>query len=873
LSPKAPRKKTAPKSTSTDISSLLPNLILIAGTFILFLPLVVHTGFYFPYIFLKSILFRAAVQVMALAYIVLAVRNPEYRPRFHRISWAVLAYFAALLISSLPGISISPWSSWWGDFERMDGVITQFHLLAYFIILSQALRRERDWLLLFATSLFCGILMGLSGLARDLRLEMFYPIARDNRTQGAAGNANFIAAHMLLNLFIAFWLGSRRDRAEVYALIAGWWLRLLAALDVFLLIWSIVADAQGRPNVIGALISQPAALLIAVSLHAIILGWFVARTVRPAGHVALGLSCVFFLYSIYRSQTRGALVGLAGSLVLFSIFYLWSGAPRKTRLAAAILMLAIIATGVLLVLNRDSAWIRNYETLHRLATVSPRDSATEVRLLAWKAGAAAIFDRPILGWGPENYKIALDRHFPPALFRDAQAEQWADRAHNLALDVSVATGILGLALHALFYALILLFLLRRWLKSRNDDDGLLLGACILAYLFQSLFTFDTVNTNGILFLLLAYICYLHTSTSGIKPQAKMKKITARTHLSWQLRAAVLLAAVMLPAAFWYAVLKPTSANRRLLQAISTSRAKDPRTGASRVVYRPATVALFEQAIGFDTTGRYESRGSFAQYALDLAQTPDVSSSQKIGLLMKAADRLEQNVRQEPVSSRHYIYAAGLINRLVSLLRPTDPALADAQARRCLDLMDAAERLSPTRPQIFFERSESCGALGLADKQVAELEKGLSLSPYSSKPNLDLLCLYIARGRSAEAARQWQKIRDLDLPVTRSDYDRIIGLYDQQKQYAQMVELYRQQLSRSPDDLEVLPRLATTYRELGEFDLARRTALRAAELSPQIKASLQEFLDSLDQKEKQGSSGKEQSSSGNPPPMAAVRPEL
>ena len=47
-------------------------------------------------------------------------------------------------------------------------------------------------------------------------------------------------------------------------------------------------------------------------------------------------------------------------------------------------------------------------------------------------------ERPIFGWGPENFSIALEKHYLP------QFEVWYDRAHNVFFDYLTQTGILGL---------------------------------------------------------------------------------------------------------------------------------------------------------------------------------------------------------------------------------------------------------------------------------------------------------------------------------------------------------------------------------------------------------------------------------------------
>jgi tetratricopeptide (TPR) repeat protein len=295
------------------------------------------------------------------------------------------------------------------------------------------------------------------------------------------------------------------------------------------------------------------------------------------------------------------------------------------------------------------------------------------------------------------------------------------------------------------------------------------------------------------------------------------------------------------------VLQPYKANRTLLLGIASTKLPDPKTNESQIAYNPRAVDLFQRASDYQTTGRYEVRQEFASYASDLAQIVSVPLDRKIDVIGKAVDLLDQSASQDPRNSRNYMYRASLVNRTLGVLQQSDPGLARTLAETNLVFLDKAASLSPTRPQVYFEKVETLAVLDRTDEAVTALEMGVSLSPTIKEPNVDLLCLYISAGRSEAAAKQWRRIKELALPLAREDYDRIIRHYDEKKQYAVMAELYKEQLAGTPYDVTLLPRLAATYRALGESELARQTALRAAALSPEIAAELQSFLASLNQK--------------------------
>ena len=808
-----------------------------AAGFALFLPVVANDSFYFSLIFLKSVLFRAVVECMLLLYVVLAALAPAYRPRLHLISYALLAWFGVMFISSLPGVSVDAWTSWWGDFRRMGGLVSQLHLLAYFFVLSQSLKRERDWLSLFTASLFFGVLMGFSGMVEYLGLGYLYRFPQESRIEGAAGNAGFLAANMLLNFFIVLWLLSRKDKDSAYPLIAKVWLTLLVLLDLFAICWDQFSGAG-----ITSGLALPPVAIFALILHAATICWFIMRRNVRAGQVFLVLFGAWCIFWMYLTQTRGAMLGLVGSVLFLLGWYLCGSASRKAKLVCGGLLLFVVLMSSLMLLNRQSAWVRSHPTLFRYTTLSLKDPSIENRVATWRAAAVAIQDRPIFGWGLENFKNAFDAHFPNEIYRSLYTEVWFDRAHNLFIDVATTTGLIGLAAYLTFYGLILTFLMRQWYRTKDPAGSLVLVALLLAYLLQGLFTFDTINTDVTLYLVLAYVVYLHAGSKSPQPDPVRRPV--QTGVTWKGRASIGAAAIILPAAWTFAVSRPFESNRLLQRARLSSKVIDPRTGAVRTAYGEGLMGLYQRADEYQTTGCHELHEVFANYALDVARSSDIPIDWKIRVIRKGVDFFKESIQRIPANARYYLYMASLVNATSDIVRQADPLLAGSLAETTLAMLQKAEVLSPSRPQVYLERSQTFLFLGRPEDRLAAFEKGAALCVAIKEPHVDLITLYIASGRFNDAAREWQDLKERGFKLTAADYDRVISFYDASKKLEPIVELYREQLKETPNDATVLARLAGTYRDLGEVDLARQTAMKAATLSPKVAAELQTFLDSL-----------------------------
>ena len=100
----------------------------------LLVPVIVPSGFFFPYVVPRNIFFRAICEtaVLILAW-ALCFGGDELDLRYEPIFWALIAFIAATLLSAL----LSPASnhSLFGDFERMGGVWSWVHLALFFLLL------------------------------------------------------------------------------------------------------------------------------------------------------------------------------------------------------------------------------------------------------------------------------------------------------------------------------------------------------------------------------------------------------------------------------------------------------------------------------------------------------------------------------------------------------------------------------------------------------------------------------------------------------------------------------------------------------------------------------------------------------------------
>ena len=204
--------------------------------------------------------------------------------------------------------------------------------------------------------------------------------------------------------------------------------------------------------------------------------------------------------------SRGAIAGLGGSLVLFSIvsiFYKSKIGPSAKASLILIFTFLVLFTGFFL--SRDTKFIKDSLVFDRLARIHEL-KMTETRIMLWEWGLKGIAEKPILGIGPENYNIVFNKYFNPEYYQISPIKFWNDRSHNVLIDIAVMTGIGGLAAYLTIYILVFVKVFTRFKRDEVSNHAFSFAFLVLSsYFIQNLFSFDTLNSMIMFFFILGFI--------------------------------------------------------------------------------------------------------------------------------------------------------------------------------------------------------------------------------------------------------------------------------------------------------------------------------------------------------------------------------
>jgi tetratricopeptide (TPR) repeat protein/O-antigen ligase len=514
--------------------------------------------------------------------------------------------------------------------------------------------------------------------------------------------------------------------------------------------------------------------------HIFIAALFIARLwadkAKDKGFYTWLLASIIFLDSfvLFFSGTRGAILGLLGGALLSAIILIIL-APRSRvawRAGTAIVGFLVLAGGFWLV--KDQAWVRNIEPLHRIATLN-NDGITIARVLNAQMAWEGFKERPILGWGQENYAVVFDKNYLPAMYAQ---EQWFDRTHNIVMDWLIAGGILGLLAYLSLHFFALLMVWRSGAFAPYEKA--LITGFFAAYFFYLIFTFDNIMSYILFVSLLAYIT---VRAQSVKPQERVAGPVEPKYLP-------VVAVVVLIGTWgigWYTNASMISANHLLIQAIQPQ----PQ-GAER------NLDLFQEALAKPRAGHQEIREQLAQAAMSAAGTEGISNDVKQRFVSLAVSEMDAQSGDSPLAARPPFFLGVLLNRI--------GAYPEAKT-----VLEKAQSLSPYKQGIMFERALNAEARGATDEALAIFKEAYDLAPASHEATINYATALLRAGKDAEADEIFRPLVEKGETVDQ----RIAAAYAGRGRYDKIIEIWTRYIEMNPTVIEARFVLAGAYYSAGD----------------------------------------------------------
>lgn len=517
---------------------ILLHTIRILLAFVLVTPLIVNSDPFpetiYPWVVGKAVYFQILTEIAFGLWIVLAIRNSEYRvPK----SWLPIifgCYMAIAFVSAILGVNLQ--RSLWSTYERMYGLVALSHGFIYFLVLISVYRCRTEWINLLNFNVGVGLLISILGIAEKFGFGVVAHLEQSSRIDVTFGNPTYLGAYMLVNAIIGIGLLTRslvifmeqdgdqglsprrrrnKNRSNTKTrLFPDFW------RSVFWI--GLVSSATFLVFTI-----RSSSLFIVLVLSIVSFGFSYMIWPKPKDgwwRIFWLFAVLFALVMIYLSGTRAAFFGLAIGLMAFAILYAILGKNKFIRRGSLILIGLVLFSTLMLLFVRSSGIVTSSDDLlTRVVLTGVSDDSLSGRINSGLIGIKGFVEKPILGWGPENFSTAYNKYVTPSIATESKIQ--FDRAHNKLIGELVTTGVLGFVSYVAIWVFIFYTIVNRARRQDSIDQILTLfvGAGLTGYFAQNLFSFDTHGTV-IQFLLLAGFASYVDVNSDVDNRSYFSKI-------------------------------------------------------------------------------------------------------------------------------------------------------------------------------------------------------------------------------------------------------------------------------------------------------------------------------------------------------------
>jgi O-antigen ligase len=610
----------------------------------------------------------------------------EYKPKLTALNIALGLFLLSFTISTFVGVD--PYHSFWDNHERMLGLFTIFHYVAYYFVCSAVFKKWEDWR--WALRIFLGaatVVMCL-GIVQIFNPDFLLNGGGD-RIASTLGNSVYVGGYALFVCFVSVLLSVKEP--------SRWW-----------------------------------------KVGAIVCG-------------LLGLVGLFFSGS--RGALFGFLVGSVLAIVLYSL--LLKDHPRMRKGIWGIGGLLLVCVVVLFV-ARGTTPIKKVPALERLLNTSYTDVRNSARFIAWERAVESWKEKPVFGWGPNNFFYAFNKYYDPRSLNFGYGETWFDNAHNILVNTLAVQGIVGLAAYLSIFGAGFATLFISYRKKQLDVHVAVVGAAfLLAHLVQNV----TVFENPTSYLYFMFWLAMISSLSAVRTPAADRKV------GWT---GVGTAAVSVVVFIFIFNIQPARANQKALSALRMlSTGKIDLSDLREVITFPSPHV--------DDIRTDIARG-LSNAVVNFQKNVTAENKDQLNSLVGFAfETVDPNLKLHPLDIRNYMMLAQ-IAQSKAVVNNDEEALKQAEAYLAKALV-----LSPKRQQVMFILAQIKLQLGKNEEALKMLEDVLASNDRVGEAYWRLAYAYGLTGNIDKAQAVLQQAKDKNIHFTDNEKNIINELETQLKQ--------------------------------------------------------------------------------------------
>lgn len=598
-------------------------------------------------------------------------------------------YFLGMAISTFTGVDW--YRSLWDGHERMLGLFTMGHYVLYYLILTHTIQKSGQWKRL---------------------------------------------AHV-------FW------GISVIVILAGLWQRFIDPEAILNRGAERVSSTLGNPIYLSAL----GLFVVFLSLHLLV--QIPKRTYLTLWRSIYGFGIVIGIAGIFIGGTRGTFLGLLAGIALAIVLYFFllkDSSLKKIRTYLGVLILSGIILVSGLFIFRTTPVVKQIPMVGSLLSIDISKGTASTRLMAWDIAVESWKEKPLFGWGVNNYYYAFNEYYRPAFLEHGWGETWFDNAHSMVFNTLNTKGIYGL----LFYLGLFAgagyqsFLLYKK-EDINIHTYVIISGFLVAHFVHNIFVFENPTSYIYFFFILAFLNHKFALNKKDMEEKKMqtKKVSTPQVLS------VLVVIVFV---IFVTNVNPARANNHTLKTIRT------------IYSNPhESVQMFEDVDNLYPSPHIDDiRNDYAQNVTRaMPQFLSQGYGEEVKILLEASQKgLEKNMKLHPLDIRIYLSQSAILQALASVDQNITFLIQKEQS------LKKALSYSPQRQQIIYELATVQMVLKNHDAAVDLLQKVVDDNKNIAESWVRLAAAYNDMGEKRKAQEILSEATDHGI-IFGEDYQPII----------------------------------------------------------------------------------------------------
>jgi len=728
----------------------------------LFTPFLVDTHTYFPFIIAKATAFRLIVEAMLVIWVLLLIKKRNFQLQLSPLAKAVVAFGVIIFISALFGVDF--YYSLFSGNERMEGVFGIWHFMLFFLIIATTFKYLEIEKIL-------KIQVGISILYSFIAILAYSGIGRitaqltGGRLAGYTGNPSFFAVYLLFNAFLALYFYFRQYIFDKK--LFNWWL------------------------------------------------------------------LVFFGQSflIFATLTRGSMIGYLISIVLIAMGIIFSKFDTKGeadllipfRKIAIIFLIGVLVLSVFTFAGKNTDFVKNNKILSRFSSISLSHPTALSRLFSAGTAWKSFLQKPLFGWGPENYEAAYTTNFNPEVLKYLPEDFYFDRAHNKPMEVLATTGIFGFLSYLSIFGIALYLLNQLRKKKEWFLPSLALAGGLIGYFIQNVFIFDFHESYLMFFLLLAFISSLYHRDERKNEEMAFVDDNSKDYalkMGKGLLVVFVICMVVFSTTKW--VIKPYLVSKGIFNVgyfVKQEENEKAYKELRKIINYPAFLKD-------DVIVGMKKMYSLYSFKIDEEHRKKMIDE----LIVQAKEAAEKrpwrfslNMAKADLDT---IYSQWDKDWLIEAEKSTEKILSQF----------------PYFPQSHLFASKSYLLNGETEKAIIEAEKTIELNPKLSTSYYILGVAYNELGDFEKRDENLIKAAEFNFHFKdKSQILTVINLLAKDKKYEVIKNLYIQAIQIDPDDISLYTGVAATYAKMHNKEKAIEYANKVLELNPGAKQAVEEFI--------------------------------